>query len=264
MKMPSKMDIINLTKQTFSKEFLRMSPKLTEVSEILWFMFKAGGTVPVDIISARFPNFPRDLAVLEDAGIIEIRNEKIVLFTEKFEEGLLSKDLTKIDVQDINSILLNRYWNKLSRRFGLEGLENSLAIVLSSVILSAKPNQPALLSRVLRTCDSFFGETGKVLKSVVGDPELILDHYLNRSLELVKPVGNIGVALTEKSEKLISKNQFLQEIYTGKTKIREKLAAEMPLPEEAKIMLTEAVPKEEIKPIVPKKKAVKVKAKKKK
>ena len=99
-----------------------------------------------------------------------------------------------------------------------EGLENSLAIVLPSVILSTKPNKPALVSKVLRTCDKFFGETGKVLKSAVGDLQLILDHYLNRNLDLVMPVDDIGVKLTQKAERIIRGNQFLWQIYSGKSK----------------------------------------------
>ncbi len=218
MKLPSSTDIVNLTRQTFSKEFLKISPKVNEISEVLWFMFKAGGSVPIGIISARFPNFSDDLSILKEAGILETRGEKIVLFTERFEERLLSRDLKKITAHDISSVLLNFYWDKLSKNFGLEGLENSLAIVLSSVIISAKPNQPAFLSKIRRTCDSLFGDAGKVLKNTVGEPELILDHYLNRNLGLVKTVSDNEITLTEKAEKMIRRNQFLWKVYVAKEK----------------------------------------------
>lgn len=221
MKLPSSPDVINLTKQTFSKEFLKFSSKLNEVSEILWFMFKTGGSTPIGIISARFPNFPDDLPILKEAGILELRSEKFALFTEKFEENITSKDLTKITLQDINSILLNNYWSKLTSKFGLEGLENSLAIVLSSVILSSKPNQPAFLSKVLRTCDSLLGDIGNVFKNAVGDPQLILEHYLNRNLGLVN-IGNNEITLTEKAEKMIRRNQFLWKVYVAKEKPKLK------------------------------------------
>jgi len=169
MKLSAKVDIIDLTKQAFSKEFLKISQKLDEVSKVLWLILKAGGSVPIDIISVRFPNFPKDLSVLEETGILEVRNEQMVLFSEKFEERLVSTDIKKISIQDIKSILLDYYGDKLSKRFGMESLENSLAILLSSVILSTKPNKPALVSKVLRTCDKFFGETGKVSEKVKND-----------------------------------------------------------------------------------------------
>lgn len=218
MKETLKPDVVELTKQTFAKEFLKISPKTYEISEILWFMFKAGGTVPIDIILARFPNFSEDIKHLVNGGIIQVKEEKLVMFTERFEEKLLSKDLTKITNSDVTTILLDNYWSKLSNQFGLGGLENALAAVLSSVIISSSPNQPAFLSKVLRTCDAFLGESEKVLKSVIGDPQLILDYYLWRSLELVQPVGNFGVNLSEKAKELVQKNKDLWEIYSGKLK----------------------------------------------
>ena len=220
MKLLPSTDIINLTKQTFSKEFLKISPELNELSEILWFMFKAGGSAPIDIISARSPNFSNIMILLEEAGVIESKRE-LVLFNEKFEEELISRGLAKLTMEDIKSVLLNNYYDKLTNRLSFTGLKNSLAIVLSSVILSTGPNQPAILSKILRTCYSFLGDTGKIMENVMGGgPELILDYYLNKNLGLVK-IGNNQITLTEKAEKLIRKNQFLWEIYTGKERTKK-------------------------------------------
>ncbi|MBI3412493.1 MAG: hypothetical protein HY051_00235 [Candidatus Aenigmarchaeota archaeon] len=221
-----KEDIVELTRQTFSKEFLKLSPKINELSDVLWFMFKAGGSAPVDIVSAMFPSFNRDMEHLKNAGIIEIKDERLAIFTEKLEDKLLRNNLTTITNQDMASILLDNYWDELSRSFGLEGLENSLGIVLSAVIVSSTPDQPAFMSKFLRTCDILLGESDKVMKTVIGDPTQILDHYLCRSLELVRPVENFGVALTEKAQSLIKKNKELWEIYSGKS---GKTKAEKPV-----------------------------------
>lgn len=261
-----KESVVELTRQTFSKEFLKLSPKVGEISDILWFMFKAGGSAPIDIVSAMFPSFSRDVKHLKSAGIVEIKDEKLAIFTEKFEDKLLRKNLTKITNEDITSILLDNYWDRLSRGFGLEGLENSLATVLSSVILSSNQEQPAFMSKVLRTCDSLLGESEKVVKSVIGDPTLILDHYLHRSLGLVEPVGNFGVSLTGKGQSLVKKNKELWEIYSGKPrKVKLKVTKKGVPVEKVEKPATEAKPAEKVKPkkMARKKKAAKKKASKK-
>lgn len=223
--------IVELTKQTFSKEFLRLVPKIQEMSDILWFVFKTGGSIQKDVISVRFPNFDEDLKKMLKAGLVEMSGDLVVL-GEKFEENLLGKDLREISVSDVTFIILDNYSDKLLSSFGMEGFANSLAATLSGVIASSTPEQPAFLGKVLRVSSSLMGV--EKLEGVLGNPKLVLDSYII-PLELVEPVGNVGLTLSEKAKQLIQTNKELSDLYSSKKKeIKLKSAPEKEKPVEVK------------------------------
>ncbi|MBI3412494.1 MAG: hypothetical protein HY051_00240 [Candidatus Aenigmarchaeota archaeon] len=206
--------IVELTRQTFSKEFLRLMPKIREISEILWFVFKTGGFTHTNAISVRFPNFNEDSQGMIKAGLIEMNSDLVVL-KEKFEEKLLSKDLRDITESDVTSILLDNYLDKLLDSFGMEEFVNSLSATLSGIIANSTPDQPAFMSKVLRTSANIIGELK--LEGVLGNPRLVLDNYIF-PLDLVEPFGNVGVALSEKAKQLIQMDNELSELYSSKKK----------------------------------------------
>lgn len=227
--------VVELTKQTFSKEFLKLLPKVTEVSEILWFLFKAGGSVQSDIISARFPSFKEDKWKLVGTGVVET-NGDLIVFNERFEEKLLNKDLANINISDITQILLEDYPDRLIENFGLGGFVDPLSATLSAVIVSSTPEKPTFLNRVLRISDKFLGESKP--EGVLGNPQLILNSYL-RYLELVEPISNFGLVLSEKAKELVQSNKDLLDIYSSEIKEIPKPKPEKTIEE----MKPEKIPK---------------------
>lgn len=216
--------VVELTKQTFSKEFLKLIPKVTEISEILWFLFKTGGSVQSDTILARFPEFKDDKWKLVSTGIIET-NGDLVVFNERFEEKLLERGLTNITISDVTEVLLENYPDRLVENFASEEFLNPLAATISALIVSSTPDKPAFLNKVLRISDTFLGEPKP--EGVWGNPQLILDSYL-RYLELVEPASNFALKLSEKAKELVQSNSELSDIYSSETK-------EVPKPKKEKM-----------------------------
>lgn len=225
--------VVELTKRTFSKEFLKLVPKISEVSEVLYFLFKLGGSAQTDVITARFPSFDQDKYNLISAGILEVRGD-LISFAEEFEEMLLGTDIKQLNASDIASILVESYHEKLMSNFSVDSFIDPLSTIMASVIVSSSPEQPALMSRILRTTENLFVNT--ILRSpALGDAKAVLETFLNRSLGLVESSGG-HIILSEKAKQLIDANSELSQLYTKglkekAVKERAKLSKEKSLEE---------------------------------
>ncbi len=203
---------VELTKKTFSKEFIKLVPKVSEISEMLWFLFKLGGSAQTDIISARFPNFDQDKYNLISSGILETKGD-VSTFTEEFEERLLSTDMKQLNVSDISSILIENYHEKLMMNFSFDSLIDPISTIMASVILSSSPEQPALMSRILRTSENLFADSMLALKSpALADHKAVLETFLDKSLRLVESSESC-ITLSEKAKQIIENNSELSELY---------------------------------------------------
>jgi len=203
--------VVSLTKKAFSKEFMKLIPKVTELSDALWFLFRLGGSANSDVIVARFPNFKQDINSLIASDILETK-EDLISFTEEFEERLLNKDITKLTASDISSVLLENYHDKLMENFKFDSFIDPLSTVLASIILSSSLKQPAFMSRIIRVTDNLFGET-KSQYSVLADSKPVLDNFLNKSLDLVEFTGHY-VTLTDKAKQLVERDEELSQFYS--------------------------------------------------
>lgn len=225
--------VVELTKKTFSKEFLKLVPKIPEVSEVLYFLFKLGGSTQTDVVTARFPNFDQDKYNLISAGILEVRGD-LIGFTEEFEEMILSTDIKQLSASDIASILVESYHEKLMTNFSFDSFIDPLSIIMASVIVSSSPEQPALMSRILRTTENLFVNT--ILRSpALGDAKAVLETFLNRPLGLVESSGG-HITLSDKAKQLVESNSELSQLYTKSleektVKERAKLSKEKSLEE---------------------------------
>lgn len=211
--------ILESTEKAFMGEFIRLSPKINELSEVLWFVFRMGGTAPSNIITPRFPDSTKDLQNLVEMGILKemgTGTEKIVTFSEKFESKLISKNLTDISVMDIFDTLVDGYSKDLGRRYQLDELIKRLSIVLSSVITHATPQEPVFLNSIFRS----IGESmnGEVTPESMRQAKELLEYYLFKYLGLVQPVGSFAVNLSVRAAQVIGKNQDLAEAYKNKPK----------------------------------------------
>lgn len=204
--------IVQLTKEVFKNDLLGLSPKISELSEMVWFIFKMGGSVPSNVISSRFPDFKTDLENLSDLEILRII-DNLVIFSEKFENKLIKKSINEITQDDIYNTLVDNYSKGLVSKYKLNEIIDPLATVLSVVINSTTPEQPVFLSTLLRS-----------IKNSLNSPDLnkskdILEYYLLKHMELVQLVGGYGINLSEKAKKLVEANQDLLAAYKAKPKL---------------------------------------------
>jgi len=212
--------IIEPTERAFMGEFIRLSPKINELSEMLWFVFRMGGSVPANIINPRFPEAKKDLQNLSEMGIIKGVNgaqDGILTFNERFESKLISKNLTDISAADIFETLVDGYSKELGRRYQLDELIKKLSTVLASVIYHATPQEPAFLNSVFR---SVGGDEagGEVTPETLRQAKELLEFYLYKYLGLVQPVGSFAVNLTPKAVEVVNRTAELADVYKNKPK----------------------------------------------
>jgi hypothetical protein len=211
--------ILEPTERAFLGEFIRLSPKINELSEILWFVFRMGGSVSINIITPRFPDAGQDLQNLVGMGILkemDAGNEKFVAFSERFESKLFNKNLSDISVSDIFDSLVDGYSKDLGKRYKLEELIKKLSTVLAAVITYATPEEPAFLNRIFRAVSEDL--SGEVTPASLNQAKELLEYYLFKYLGLVQPVGSFAVNLSARAAEVVSKNQELLEAYKSRPK----------------------------------------------
>ena len=220
--------ILESTEKAFMGEFIRLSPKINELSEILWFVFRMGGSVSSSIITPRFPDAGKDVQNLVGMGILremDAGNEKVVAFSERFETRLFNKNLSDIAVTDIFDTLVDGYSKDLGKRYKLDELIKKLSTVLSAVITYATPEEPAFLNKVFRAVSTEM--SGEVTSSSLNQAKELLEYYLFKYLGLVQPVGSFAVNLSVRAAQVVGKEQELLSAY----KIRPKGISVMKKPE---------------------------------
>jgi hypothetical protein len=211
--------IIEITEKAFLGEFIRLSPKINELSEILWFVFRMGGSVSSNIITPRFPDAGEDLKNLVEMGILTemtAGSEKVVAFSDKFESRLINKNLNEISVTDIFDTLVDGYSKDMGKRYKLDELIGRLSTVIASVINYATPEEPAFLNKVFRSVSADI--SGEVTPESLGQAKELLEYYLFKYLGLVQPVGSFAVNLSAKAAQVVAKNPDLLDAYKSKGK----------------------------------------------
>jgi hypothetical protein len=206
--------MIETTEKAFLGEFIKLSPKINELSEILWFVFRMGGSVSNNIITPRFPDANGDVKNLVEMGILkemDAGNEKVVAFSEKFEAKLINKNLNDITVNDIFDTLVEGYSKEMGKRYKLNELMKRLSTVIASVINHATPEQPAFLNKVFRSVSEEMG--GEVTPESLNQAKELLEYYLFKYLGLVQPVGSFAVNLSARATQVVAKNHELLELY---------------------------------------------------
>ena len=209
--------IIEVTEKAFLGEFIRLSPKINELSEILWFVFRMGGSISNNIITPRFPDADGDLKNLVEMGILkemDAGNDKVVAFSETFETKLIRKNLNDISVTDIFDTLVNGYSKELGKRYKLNELIKNLSTVISSVISYATPEEPAFLNKVFRSVSENI--SGEVTPESLNKSKELLEYYLYKYLGLIQPVGSFAVNLSTRAAQVVAKNQQLLDAYKTK------------------------------------------------
>ncbi len=226
--------ITEVTEKAFLGEFIRLSPKINELSEILWFVFRMGGSISNSIITPRFPDADGDLKNLVEMDILkemDAGNDKVVAFSENFESKLIRKNLNDISVTDIFDTLVDGYSKELGKRYKLNELIKNLSAVISSVISYATPEEPAFLNKVFRSVSEDI--SGEVTPESLNRSKELLEYYLYKYLGLVQPVGSFAVNLSTKAAQVVAKNPQLLDAY--KAKVAGSASAkksEKPVPEE--------------------------------
>ncbi|MBN1896436.1 MAG: hypothetical protein JW789_01775 [Candidatus Aenigmarchaeota archaeon] len=226
--------ITEVTEKAFLGEFIRLSPKINELSEILWFVFRMGGSISNSIITPRFPDADGDLKNLVEMDILkemDAGNDKVVAFSENFESKLIRKNLNDISVTDIFDTLVDGYSKELGKRYKLNELIKNLSAVISSVISYATPEEPAFLNKVFRSVSEDI--SGEVTPESLNRSKELLEYYLYKYLGLVQPVGSFAVNLSTKAAQVVAKNPQLLDAY--KAKIANSAPgkkSEKPAPEE--------------------------------
>ncbi len=211
--------ITEVAEKAFLGEFIRLSPKINELSEILWFVFRMGGSVSNNIITPRFPDASGDLKNLVEMGILKemtAGNDKVVAFSENFESKLIRKNLNDITVTDIFDTIVDGYSKELGKRYKLDQLMKRLSTVIASVISYATPEEPAFLNKVFRSVSEDIG--GEVTPESLNQSKELLEYYLYKYLGLVQPVGSFAVNLSARAAQVVAKNPELLEAYKGKVK----------------------------------------------
>jgi hypothetical protein len=209
--------ITEVSQKAFLGEFIRLSPKINELSEILWFVFRMGGSVSNSIITPRFPDADGDLKNLVEMGILKemnTGNDKVVAFSEKFESKLINKNLSDISVTDIFDTLVEGYSRDMGRRYKLDELIKRLSSVISAVIVHATPEEPAFLNKVFRSVSEDI--SGEVTPDSLNQAKELLEYYLFKYLGLVQPVGSFAVNLSARSAQIVGKNNELLAVYKSK------------------------------------------------
>ncbi len=228
--------IIDTTEKAFLGEFIRLSPKINELSEILWFVFRMGGSVSNNIITPRFPDADGDIKNLVEMGILKEMDagaDKVVAFTEKFESKLINKNLNDIAVTDIFDTLVEGYSKDMGKRYKLDELIKRLSTVIASVISYATPEEPAFLNKVFRSVSADI--SGDVTPESLNQAKELLEYYLYKYLGLVQPVGSFAVNLSARAAQVVAKNPDLLDAYkTGNKEPSPAKKAEKPQPEESK------------------------------
>ncbi len=211
--------IIEITEKAFLGEFIRLSPKINELSEILWFVFRMGGSVSNNIITPRFPDASGDLKNLVEMGILkemDTGNEKMVAFSEKFETRLINKNLNDISVTDIFDTIVDGYSKDMGKRYKLDDLIKRLSTVISAVITYATPEEPAFLNKVFRAVGQNID--GEATPESLNQAKELLEYYLFKYLGLIQPVGSFAVNLSTRAAQVVAKNPTLLEAYKSKSK----------------------------------------------
>ena len=211
--------IIETTEKAFMGKFIRLSPKINELSEILWFVFRMGGSVSTNIITPRFPDAKGDLQNLVEMDILREMSagtEKVVTFSEKFESRLLNKNLSDISVTDIFDTLVESYSKDLGKRYKLDELIKRLSTVLAAVVNCSTPEEPAFLNRVYREASQQI--SGEITSESLNQAKELLEYYLYKYLGLVQPVGSFAVNLSNKAADVVGRNQNLLEYYKSKSR----------------------------------------------
>lgn len=227
--------IIETAEKAFLGEFIRLSPKINELSEILWFVFRMGGSISNNIITPRFPEAEGDVRNLVEMGILKemaTGNEKVVAFSEKFETKLINKNLNDITVTDIFDTLVDGYSKEMGKRYKLNELMKRLSTVMASVIDHATPEQPAFLNKVFRSVSEELG--GEVTPESLNQAKELLEYYLFKYLGLVQPVGSFAVNLSARATQIVAKNNELLEVYKTGIKTHAAVKKEENPPEEKK------------------------------
>ncbi|UCD02974.1 MAG: hypothetical protein JSV63_04305 [Candidatus Aenigmatarchaeota archaeon] len=227
--------IIETTEKAFLGEFIRLSPKINELSEILWFVFRMGGSVSNNIITPRFPDAEGDVRNLVEMGILKemtAGSEKVVAFSEKFEGKLINKNLNDITVTDIFDTLVEGYSKEMGKRYKLNELMKRLSTVIAYVIQHATPEQPAFLNKVFRSVSEDMG--GEVTPETLNQAKELLEYYLFKYLGLVQPVGSFAVNLSARAAQVVAKNNELLDAYKSGAKVQAPAKKEESPAEEKK------------------------------
>jgi hypothetical protein len=209
--------LVDLTEKAFLGEFIKLSPKVNELSEILWFVFRMGGSVTRGIITPRFPEADGDIRNLVEMGVLremDAGRDRIVAFSDGFEGRLLNKNLSEITVNDIFDILVESYSKEMGRRYKLTDLMKRLSTVMAAIITNATPEEPAFLNKVLRAAGEDAG--GNVTPEALNQSKDILEYYLHKYLDLVQPVGSFAVNLSGKASQIVARNPELSGTYKSK------------------------------------------------
>lgn len=210
---------VDLIKKTFQKELMGLSPKVNELAEVIWFVFKMGGSAPTAVISSRFQNFNEDLGNLKELGILRTIND-VTIFAEGFENRLLRKNINEITIEDVHTTMLESYSAKLAEKYSLDELIDPISTVLSVIINSTTPDQPVFLSKLLRSIkDALKVED-------LGKSKEVLEYYLMKYLGLVELAGSYGVNLSEKAREIVQANSELFEAYKTKPRGEKSIPAQ--------------------------------------
>lgn len=220
-------------KKAFRQDLLGLSPKVNELSEMIWFVFKLGGSAPEGVISSRFPSFKEDLGNLKEMGVLKTI-DNFIIFSEGFENRLISKNINEIALVDIYTVLVKNYADQLVKRYNLDALIDPIASVLSVIIDSTAPEQPVFLSTLLRSIK------GTLNAEDLGRSKELLEYYLLKHLGLVQLAGSYGINLSDKAVDAIKSTPDLWEAY----KARPKGVKVAPRPEVKQEPKPEEKPKE--------------------
>lgn len=217
--------LVDITERAFLGEFIKLSPKVNELSEILWFIFRMGGSVTRGVITPRFPDADVDIRNMVEMGILremESGKDRVITFSDGFEGRLITKNLSDITVNDIFDMLVDIYPKEMGRRYRLTELMKNLSSVMAAVITYATPDEPAFLNKVFRAVGE---EKAEVTPESLNQAKEMLEYYLNKYLGLVQPVGSFAVNLSGKAAQLVAKSPELSSVYKSRPAEGEKKPA---------------------------------------
>ena len=213
------MDILSSTERAFAGEFIRIPPKIGELAEMLWFIFRVGGSAPVSIIDQRFPEALPDLRNMVALGMLKeagTGSERAFSMTDRFREKLLSKDPEEISSSYIFEMLVSDYPGALVMMYNMGPLVRKLSAAMSAVIENATPGQPARVGRVFREAAEALD--GQVTAESLGNAREMIEYYLFRCLGLVEPAGAGMMNLTKKGIYIVTGDARLFEAYRSEPK----------------------------------------------
>ncbi len=207
--------VIESVSRTFVRDFLRLSPSLNQNSEMLWMVFKLGGSVPFSILQTQFKGAEENIENLITVDILKWKGNpgdsgSLLVFSDEFEQLLFRQDLEGINANAITEILIKNYYQKLAKKYDLESMTKPMCVVIASVIVSATPEKPAYLNTVLKVSEKYLAKEDAFERA-----KFLLEYYLYRYLGLIQLESSYAVNLSEKAKKLVRSNKELWEAYSG-------------------------------------------------